>query len=84
MARRFKAKIELMNDEDVQKALETMDAEIHELEAEQRLKQAADTIQSIIDDYGKTPSAKRAARMLDASGDDAPRPTKSVDRLPTF
>lgn len=64
---RIKAKIQLMSDEDVQKAVEATNIEIDELQAAVRLKHASDMLQSIIDDYGKTQSARRAAQMMDAN-----------------
>jgi hypothetical protein len=71
---RLKSKVELMSDEDVDKALEATDKEIQELEAAKRLDDATKLLQSIVNQYGGTPSAQRAGRMLDAGGPVATSP----------
>lgn len=71
---KMRAKIELMDDEQVRQALEQADTEIGELEAAKRLKQATGTLRSIVDELGKTPSATIAREML-AARDRGPVPT---------
>ncbi|MFO1092969.1 MAG: hypothetical protein U0992_06605 [Planctomycetaceae bacterium] len=66
---RLKEKVASMDDEQVQQALESIEAEMNEIAAAQRLKQATALLQSIVDDYANTTSGTRAANMLRANSD---------------
>jgi len=79
---KMRAKIELMDDEQVRQALESADTEIGQLEAAKRLKQATETLRSIVDDFGKTPSAVVAREML-AKRERGPTPTPDSFAPPT-
>lgn len=66
---KMRDKIALMDNEQVRQALESVDVEIGELEAANKLKQATELLQSIVGNFAKTSSAKRAAKMLEANAD---------------
>jgi len=62
----LKTKAGLMSDEEVQKALETANAEIRALQANQKLDQTAETLRSIEQEFKGTPAADEAKSMLKA------------------
>lgn len=63
---RMRAKAELMDAEELESALQELDADILQLEAEQKLADAKAALQKVVEDYPGTQAAARAEQMLHA------------------
>jgi hypothetical protein len=62
---RTKAKIELMSEEDIRRALEATDSEIRVMQARQKLDETAATLRTIVKEFNGTPSADLAKQMIE-------------------
>jgi hypothetical protein len=63
---RLKAKVELMSDEELQKALEETNKDIRAKEAAKQLNECIESMRNIVEKYEGTSAATTSKRLLDA------------------